>query len=93
MSIGIWQIVLILVVVLIVFGAGRLPSVMGDVAKGIKNFKENMNDEPETVNVKASPAKKAPTKKIAKTSTAKKKATTKKAAAKKKTTKKKTSKA
>ena len=32
MSIGIWQIVLILVIVLILFGAGKLPRVMGDVA-------------------------------------------------------------
>ena len=42
MSIGIWQIVLILVLVLILFGAGKLPRVMGDVAKGIKSFKKGM---------------------------------------------------
>ena len=42
MSIGIWQIVLILAIVLILFGAGKLPRVMGDVAKGIKNFKSGM---------------------------------------------------
>lgn len=45
MSIGIWQIVLILVLVLILFGAGKLPRVMGDVAKGIKSFKAGMKDE------------------------------------------------
>ena len=45
MSIGIWQIVLILAIVLILFGAGKLPRVMGDVAKGIKNFKSCMKDE------------------------------------------------
>lgn len=45
MSIGIWQIVLILAIVLILFGAGKLPRVMGDVAKGIKNFKSGMKDE------------------------------------------------
>ena len=44
-SIGIWQIVLILAIVLILFGAGKLPRVMGDVAKGIKNFKSGMKDE------------------------------------------------
>ena len=38
MSIGIWQIVLILAIVLILFGAGKLPRVMGDVAKGIKAY-------------------------------------------------------
>lgn len=44
MSIGIWQIVLILVIVLLIFGAGKLPRVMGDVAKGIKSFKAGMKD-------------------------------------------------
>ena len=45
MGIGIWQVVLILVIVLIIFGAGKLPRVMGDVAKGVKNFKSGMQDE------------------------------------------------
>ncbi|MCP4328093.1 MAG: twin-arginine translocase TatA/TatE family subunit [Alphaproteobacteria bacterium] len=45
MSIGVWQVVLILVIVLIIFGAGKLPRVMGDVAKGVKNFKKGMNEE------------------------------------------------
>lgn len=44
MAIGIWQIVLILVVVLVLFGAGKLPSVMGDVGKGMKNFKDGLKD-------------------------------------------------
>jgi sec-independent protein translocase protein TatA len=47
MSIGIWQVVLILVIVLILFGAGKLPKVMGDVAKGVKNFKSGMKDDDE----------------------------------------------
>ena len=45
MSIGIWQVVLILVIVLILFGAGKLPKVMGDVASGVKNFKKGMKDD------------------------------------------------
>ncbi len=45
MSIGIWQVVLILLIVLILFGAGKLPKVMGDVAKGVKNFKKGLADE------------------------------------------------
>jgi sec-independent protein translocase protein TatA len=45
MSIGIWQVVLILLIVLILFGAGKLPKVMGDVAKGIKNFKAGLKDD------------------------------------------------
>ena len=47
MSIGIWQVVLILLIVLILFGAGKLPKVMGDVAKGVKNFKSGLTDEDE----------------------------------------------
>lgn len=45
MSIGWAQVVIILVIVLIIFGAGKLPKVMGDVAKGIKSFKSGMKDE------------------------------------------------
>ena len=45
MSLGIWQVVLILLIVVIIFGAGKLPSVMGDVAKGVKNFKAGMKDD------------------------------------------------
>ena len=42
MSIGIAQILIILV--LVVFGVGKLPRVMGDLGKGIKNFKEGLNE-------------------------------------------------
>ena len=38
-----WLVVLL--VVLILFGAGKLPRLMGDFAKGIKNFKANLKDE------------------------------------------------
>ena len=47
MSIGPWQILLILAIVLIIFGAGKLPRVAGDLAKGIKNFKKGMTDDSE----------------------------------------------
>lgn len=47
MSIGIWQVILILLIVLILFGAGKLPKVMGDVAKGVKNFKTGLKEEDE----------------------------------------------
>ncbi len=58
MSIGVWQVVIILVIVVIIFGAGKLPHVMGDVAKGIKNFKKGMaDDEPlEKKNIRESEA-------------------------------------
>lgn len=45
MSIGIWQVVLILLIVLILFGAGKLPKVMGDLAKGVRNFKKGLADD------------------------------------------------
>ena len=38
-----WGVVLLLV--LLLFGAGKLPSVMGDLAKGVKSFKAGMKDE------------------------------------------------
>ena len=44
MSFGIWQIVLIVLVVVLVFGANKIPRVMGDFAKGIKSFKAGMKE-------------------------------------------------
>lgn len=45
MSIGIWQILIIAVLVLLLFGRGKVSDLMGDVAKGIKNFKDGMKDD------------------------------------------------
>ncbi len=45
MGIGPWQIILILVIVLIIFGAGKLPRVAGDIAKGVKNFKKGLAED------------------------------------------------
>jgi len=44
MGLSIWHLLLLLVVVLVLFGAGKLPQVMGDLGKGIKSFKSGMND-------------------------------------------------
>jgi sec-independent protein translocase protein TatA len=44
-SFSIWHWIVVLVVIVIIFGAGKLPNVMGDVAKGIKSFKRNMTDD------------------------------------------------
>ncbi len=49
MSIGFFQILLIVLVVLIIFGAGRLPRVMGDLGKGINAFKKGLKEEDETI--------------------------------------------
>lgn len=45
MSPSIWQIAIVVILVLLLFGAGRLPRVMGDLAEGIKSFKKGMRDE------------------------------------------------
>ncbi|WP_114394120.1 twin-arginine translocase TatA/TatE family subunit [Oleisolibacter albus] len=42
MAIGIWQAVIILLIVVLLFGAGKLPQVMGDVAKGVRSFKKEL---------------------------------------------------
>jgi sec-independent protein translocase protein TatA len=42
---SIWHWLIVLVVVLLLFGRGKIPELMGDVAKGIKNFKKGMSDE------------------------------------------------
>ncbi len=47
MSIGIWQVILVLCIVMILFGAGKLPKVMGDFAKGIKAFKKGLHEDDE----------------------------------------------
>lgn len=43
-----WHWVIVLLVVVIVFGAGKIPRVMGDVAKGIKSFKAGLKDDEAT---------------------------------------------
>ncbi|MGN6548328.1 MAG: twin-arginine translocase TatA/TatE family subunit [Pararhizobium sp.] len=44
-SLSIWHWLIVLVVVLLLFGRGKIPDLMGDVAKGIKSFKKGMSDE------------------------------------------------
>ena len=42
MSIGIWHIAIVVILVVLLFGRGKISSLMGDVAKGIKSFKKGM---------------------------------------------------
>ena len=49
MSIGFWQIAIVVVLVVLLFGRGKISDLMGDVAKGIKSFKKGMKDPTETV--------------------------------------------
>ena len=46
MSIGFWQIAIVVILVVLLFGRGKISSLMGDVAKGIKSFKKRMAQDP-----------------------------------------------
>ena len=48
MRLGTWEIILILVVVLLIFGPGRIIKVAGEMGKGIKAFKDGLGDEKDT---------------------------------------------
>ena len=55
MSIGFWQIAIVVILVVLLFGRGKISGIMGDVAKGIKSFKKGMasdvTDESEPKNI------------------------------------------
>ena len=46
MSIGFWQIAIVVILVVLLFGRGKISSLMGAVAKGIKSFKKGMSSAP-----------------------------------------------
>tara|TARA_Y100001958_G_C21101529_1_gene451332 strand:- start:33 stop:230 length:198 start_codon:yes stop_codon:yes gene_type:complete len=50
MGISFWQIAIVVVLVVLLFGRGKISSLMGDVAKGIKSFKKGMSDDTTTNN-------------------------------------------
>ena len=49
-NIGWSGIIIVAVLVVLLFGRGKISSIMGDVAKGIKSFKKGMSDNPDTSN-------------------------------------------
>jgi len=55
MGIGIWQIAIVVILLVLLFGRGKISGLMGDVAKGIKSFKKGMatdiTDDSEPKNV------------------------------------------
>ena len=71
-KLGPWEIALILVIILIVFGVGRLPQVGGAIGKGIRAFRKaqtgEADEEEEEVEEVVQPKRKT-TKKVAKSST------------------------
>ncbi len=48
-SFSLWHWIIVLVVVLLLFGRGKISELMGDVAKGINSFKKGLKDEDEEV--------------------------------------------
>jgi sec-independent protein translocase protein TatA len=49
-GIGIPELLIILVIILIIFGVGKLPEIGSALGKGIKNFKKSVNDKNEIAN-------------------------------------------
>ncbi|MAF28472.1 MAG: twin-arginine translocase TatA/TatE family subunit [Croceicoccus sp.] len=45
MNVGPWQLLIVAIVILVLFGRGRISEMMGDFGKGIKSFKQGMNEE------------------------------------------------
>lgn len=45
MSLGPWQLIIIALVILVLFGRGRISEMMGDFGKGINSFKKGMNED------------------------------------------------
>ncbi len=50
MSIGPWQIIIIVLLLVVLFGRGKISELMGDVAKGIKSFKKGIAEEGDDAN-------------------------------------------
>jgi len=51
-GISFWQILIVVALLVILFGRGKISELMGDVAKGVKSFKKGINDddEPKSIN-------------------------------------------
>lgn len=58
---SIWHWLVVLLVILLLFGSGKISGLMGDLAKGIKSFKQNMKeDEGKDASMAADPAAQTP---------------------------------
>lgn len=58
MSLGPWQVLLIAVVVLVLFGRGKIASLMGEVGKGITSFKKGIEEGKKEIEDQAAEAAK-----------------------------------
>lgn len=64
MGLSVWQIAIIAVVVLVLFGRGRISEMMGDFGKGISSFKKGMNEDVDETTPPASAQIEAPAKDV-----------------------------
>ncbi len=56
-SLSIWHWIVVIAVVLLLFGRGKISELMGDVAQGIKAFKKGMSEDEKAEEAKNEPAK------------------------------------
>lgn len=49
MGLSFWQIAIVVILLVLLFGRGKISALMGDLAKGIKSFKKGMSEEGEMI--------------------------------------------
>ncbi len=54
MGLSMWQVILVLLIIILLFGRGRIPALMSDVASGIRSFKHGLQDD--TTDAKTQPS-------------------------------------
>jgi sec-independent protein translocase protein TatA len=59
-SFSIWHWLVVLLVVLLLFGSGKISGLMGDLAKGIKSFKQNIKEDEKDASMEAQATPQAP---------------------------------
>ncbi len=62
-SFSIWHILIVAIVVILLFGRGKISDLMGDVAKGIKSFKKGLSEDDDTKAVDHKPGMTMPAQK------------------------------
>ena len=54
MGISFWPILIVVALLVLLFGRGKISELMGDVAKGVKSFKKGIKEEDETKSINKS---------------------------------------